>query len=118
MIKTSMLQPNTQANQMWNWQGISGYWYIHTIYPIYDIPPFSNVNYIFVKRLFDGRRIPLYIGQTKDYYNRAHTHEKLTPSIRMGANEVHIHLLAKGTHDRFRIETDLRRGHYAPLNMQ
>jgi hypothetical protein len=54
----------------------------------------------------------------EDFDARLDQHEKLVPAIFMGANEVHVHLLAHSRAERLRIETDLRRGQLPPLNEQ
>lgn len=103
--------------QTWDWQGASGAWFLHTIYPFTDRLPFDNVNYVFARRNLNGTVTPLYIGQTEDGSTRFPTHEKFKPARALGANELHIHF-GSGTRSRLDIETDLRRGHWTPLNDQ
>lgn len=100
------------------WQGSSGSWYIHTIYPINSVLDFKACNYIFARPRFDGTREPFYIGQSGEFDQRLARHEKLGAAIRLGATEVHIHFLARSQQERLDIETDLRRGHVTPLNAQ
>jgi len=100
------------------WQGASGRWYIHTVYPIHAIPGFKACNYIFARPRFDGTREPFYIGQSGEFDERLDRHEKLGPALWLGATEIHVHLLAQSRQERLNIETDLRHGHVTPLNEQ
>ena len=107
------------------WQGASGRWYIHTIYPIHSIPEFIRAcNYIFARpgnlTHFDGtgERVPLYIGESGEFDERLDRHEKLGQALRLGATEIHIHLLAQSRQERVNVETDLRHAHATPLNGQ
>jgi hypothetical protein len=45
-------------------------------------------------------------------------HEKFDAALRLGANELHVHSLARSTLDLFKIETDLRNGHATLINEQ
>lgn len=101
-----------------NWCGESGKWYPHSVYPIGSIPDFASANYIFAKLRPDGLYDPLYIGESGEFDMRISNHEKLLPAIMFGATHVHVHLLAVSKSERLRIETDLRRAHWTPLNLQ
>ena len=104
--------------RLWWWQGASGAWYIHSVYPIHLVPDFRACNYIFAGPRFDGMRQPYYIGESGDFGERIDRHEKFSPARRLGATEVHGHLLAASRQQRLDIETDVRRGHPTPLNEQ
>jgi hypothetical protein len=104
---------------MHRWQGQSGKWYVFSIYPIDGAPGFiRDCNYIFARPLFGGTREPLYIGESGDFAEELKRHPKLKDARARGATEIHIHFLAQGLSDRLDIETDLRRGHWTPLNYQ
>lgn len=103
---------------IWNWQGVSGRWYPHSIYDINGPLLFGSANYIMVRRQPDGRREALYIGETLNGTRRFAGHEKLLPAILMGATELHVHFLAEGERARLAAETDLRHGHRPVLNQQ
>jgi hypothetical protein len=100
------------------WQGRSGSWFIHTAYPIYSVPDCDFCNYIFVRRRSDGVCEPLYIGQSGEGRVRLRAHEKFLPAIFIGANEIHMHFLARSKQLRVHVETDLRNGHWTSLNEQ
>ena len=113
-----MLSGSPAVRQVFHWwQGISGQWYVHTVYPFEGLPDIGSCNYILVRRRFDYRAEALYIGQKGDT-DRFSRHEKFEPARRLGASEVHIHLLADSRQQRFEVETDLRNGHPTPLNEQ
>lgn len=102
------------------WQGASGRWYYFSIHPITAIPSWiRECNYIFARPRLDASRTrePFYIGEKGDT-DRFENHEKLPPALRRGATELHIYLLAKSHRERLDIETDIRHGHWTPLNEQ
>lgn len=100
------------------WQGQSGYWYIHSAFKIDAIPPLLAANYIFVKRTNAGLCEAIYVGEAADLRERLKQHEKLWLAMMLGANEIHVHLLAEYRSDRLAIETDLRNAHPTLLNFQ
>jgi hypothetical protein len=104
---------------MHQWQGQSRKWYPFTIYAIDHIPSFIRAcNYIFARPRFDGTREPFYIGESGDFNKELASHKKLEPARRLGATEVHVHFLANSLLERLDAETDLRHGHWTPLNEQ
>ncbi|TBH00386.1 GIY-YIG nuclease family protein [Rhizobium leguminosarum] len=107
-------------DQFHRWQGRSGQWWITTVFPLFSSHITGASVYVMVRRDDTGRAHPLYIGQTSDTARRMeeHLHDKVLQAIRLGGNELHVHLLAKTEAERFAIETDLRNGHDAPLNCQ
>jgi hypothetical protein len=106
-------------NGCWSceWQGASGAWFMHTIHPFTRELALKNVNYGFVRRNADDSRTPLYWGIAKDSGERFARHEKFFSAWLFGANEIHIHF-GGGERSRLQIETDLRHGHWTPLNDQ
>lgn len=101
------------------WQGASGHWYIHNIYSIHSIPEWLGVcNYLFARPLQNGKREPFYIGESGNFDIRISRHEKFAPALRLGATELHVHLLANTKQQRLDIETDLRNAHWTTLNAQ
>jgi hypothetical protein len=104
---------------MHQWQGQSRRWYLFTIYAIDHVPSFIRAcNYIFARPRFDGTREPFYIGESGDFDKELASHKKLESARRLGATELHVHFLANSLWERLDIETDLRRGHWTPLNEQ
>ncbi|MBY3358042.1 hypothetical protein HFN97_09300 [Rhizobium laguerreae] len=101
------------------WQGQSGQWWIATVFPLFSSHITDASVYVMVRRDASGLAHPLYVGHS-DTARRMeeHLHDKVLQAIRLGGNELHVHLLAKTEAERFAIETDLRNGHNAPLNRQ
>jgi hypothetical protein len=74
-----------------------------------------QANYILVRRHADGSRTPLLFGQTKDdaiTLNLAHLRHE---GAKLGANEVHIHLLAETAEARDQVEADLSAAHFSRI---
>lgn len=92
------------------WRGTTGRRYLHTVYSLIECPEITKANFIVARREEDGSRTALLIGQTLDdtgSLNLAHLRHQ---GALLGANEVHIHLLADTTHDRDAVEADLKAG--------
>jgi len=102
-----------------HWQGASGRWYEHSVFPLRVIPDWITAcNYIFTAPRPDGKRNPLYIGETGEFDVRLGRHEKLPHALMLGGTEVHVHFGAFSRQHRLDIEADLRRGQPTPLNRQ
>jgi hypothetical protein len=113
--------PSPPPTPVHRWQGASGKWYHFNIYPITAIPNWIiECNYFFARPRFDlaQSREPFYIGESGDFDKELANHPKLQPAKLLGATEVHICFLARSRPERLDIETDLRRGHWTPLNYQ
>src|ERR1700693_1468439 len=89
------------------WRGASGRRYLHSVYTLIGCPALPRANYILVRRHDDGQRTALLlVGQTKDdaiTLNLAHLRHE---GAKLGANEVHIHLLAETVEERGHVEDD------------
>ena len=93
------------------WRGASGRRYLHSVYTLVGCPALPQANFILVRRHEDGTREALAFGDTKDdaiSLNLAHLRHL---GAKIGANEVHIHLLADTAHDRALVEADLTAAH-------
>ncbi len=89
------------------WYGKSGERYLHTVYSLFDCPELPQANYILVKRLEDGRRISLKIGQIIEESESLNLAFLRYHSACLGATEIHIHMLADADAQRDMIEQDL-----------
>ena len=99
------------AHSFHYWRGASGQRYLHSVYSLIGCPALPQANYILVRRHEDGTRTPIAFGETKDdaiSLNLAHLRHK---GAKLGANEVHIHLLATTAAERALVETDLAAAH-------
>jgi len=93
------------------WRGASGRRYLHSVYTLIGCPALPRANYILVRRYDNGTRVALAFGQTKDdavTLNLAYLRHE---GAKIGANEVHIHLLAETAEDRADVEADLTAAH-------
>jgi hypothetical protein len=98
------------------WRGASGRRYLHSVYSLIGCPALPQANYILVRRHADGTRTPLLLGQTMDEaasLNLAHLRHN---GAKLGANEVHIHLLAETAEARAYVERDLTAAHFRRLS--
>ena len=90
------------------WTGASGSRYVHSIYNLFDCPPVDAANYILVKRHRDGRRTVLSIGRAVNASATLNLADIRQRSAELGANEIHVHLLADSKSASQLIEADLR----------
>lgn len=90
------------------WSGASGQRYVHTVYDLVDCPEIPAANFLLVHRDASGRRFVLAIGHLKHNAASLNLAELRHRGARLGANEVHVHLLATSTQQRRMIELDLR----------
>ncbi len=97
------------------WTGASGNRYVHTTYPFLTCPALPAGNYILVHRSTDGRCKPLAVGRTSNQAQSLNLAEIRRLGASLGANEVHVHLLADDTKKAESIEYDLHAGCFGPL---
>ena len=90
------------------WTGVSGTSYVHSVYNLFECPPVEAANYILVKRHIDGQRTVISIGRAIHAIGTLNLAEIRLRSAQLGANEVHVHLLADDTTQSQQIEADLR----------
>lgn len=93
------------------WTGASGRRYVHTVYNLIDCPELPPANFLLVRREASGQRTVLAIGHLKHAAGSLNLAEVRQRGARLGANEVHIHLLAPTVQQRCMVELDLRSGH-------
>lgn len=90
------------------WIGASGQSYVHTIYSLIDCPAIPACNYLLVRRDAGGKCHALSAGRVADdapSLNLAHLRHL---GASLGANEVHIHLLAGTPKQSKLVEFDLK----------
>ncbi|HRD78754.1 MAG TPA: hypothetical protein PK264_22925 [Hyphomicrobiaceae bacterium] len=112
MQPTETLLP---PSRFYFWRGASGQSYVHTIHSLIDCPAITQACYVLVRRLGDGSMSVRAVGRTtgqSETLNLAHIRH-LAASL--GANEVHLHLMADGESRRARVEFDLRASLFAML---
>lgn len=89
------------------WSGASGKRYVHTVYNLFDCPPLEDANYILVRRADNAARTVLAIGRLVNNCAMTNLAEIRHHASALGADEVHVHLLAASYQEAQAVETDL-----------
>jgi len=110
-IEIDLSVTSAVANRFHFWSGASGQRYVHTIYSLIECPEVPSGNYVLVRRTDEGRRIALSIGRARHDAASLNLAEIRQRGAQLGANEVHVHLLAGSVKLSKQIEMDLRAGH-------
>lgn len=117
-VSLNSLPFQTSVLPIHQWQGKSGRWYPHSIVTqkqqLFD----CMAIYVMVRRNSDFSVTPLYIGKADSLRTRFMSHEKVEPAFRLGANELHVHLLAQSESELLATEKDLIEGQNPELNIQ
>ena len=100
------------------WRGATGMRYLHTVYSLIDCPEMPKANYLLVHRDSEGNRMPLAVGQTTDDVESLNLAHLRCVGARLGANEIHLHVLSETRVERDTIEADVRAGQFARLAEQ
>jgi hypothetical protein len=81
-------------DRFWYWTGASGRKYIHSVYALEDCPPLPGAIFVAVRR--EGTmRIVVGIGRFTKDANQSLRGSELASLHSLGADEIHVHLLAK-----------------------
>ncbi len=96
------------------WTGASGRRYVHTIYSLFDCPEIPAGNYILVRREGRSRRRVLAVGRVDSEAPSLNLAQLRHEAANLGANEVHVHLLAGSPKQSLMVELDLRSGQVTP----
>jgi hypothetical protein len=84
------------------WTGASGKRYVHTVYDLLECPQMPAVNYVLVRRTANGR-----VSHGAPSLNLAELRQR---GAELGADEVHVHMLADNAKLGKLVEFDLRTG--------
>jgi hypothetical protein len=90
------------------WIGASGKRYIHTVHSLIDCPEVPHVNYLLVRKEDCGFQTVLAAGHTTNRATSLNLAEIRRLGATLGANEVHVHMLAGDDKQAKVIEHDLR----------
>lgn len=90
------------------WTGASGKRYVHTVYSLFDCPALSSANYVLVRRASRSAREVLAIGRLTSDDAAANLSDIRQHASLVGADEVHVHLLAGSEDEAYAVEVDLR----------
>ena len=97
------------------WTGASGKRYVHTVYSLFDCPPVGIANYVLVRREGAAKRTVLAMGRVSGESATLNLAEIRQRGATLGADEVHIHLLAASAQESQAVEVDLRTAQFAAL---
>lgn len=97
------------------WRGVSGKRYIHTVYSLIECPMLHRGTYVLVRRDAAGRRFALRVGATEHEAPSLNLADIRRRGAQLGADEVHVHLLADTPEARRGIERDLHAGQFRDL---
>jgi hypothetical protein len=104
-----------------DWLGLSGtkyrYWVLENPRAAANIQAVGG-NYAFVKKLANGKYVPIYFGIADDLRDRIPTHDRFEDAIREGATHVMAHTTPAGDAARVAEEKDLIQQWNPPLNVQ
>lgn len=92
------------------WTGLSGRRYVHTVYSLLECPSLPACNYMLVKTGSGGERQIVEIGRATSDSSSLNLAEIRMKAARLGASEVHVHLLAKSAGDSRDLMHDLQNG--------
>lgn len=102
------------AERLHFWRGASDRAYPHTVYELHACPPIPAANYVLVRRGATGRRDVLDIGRVNLAAPTLNLAEMRRRAASLGADEIHLHLLALDDAYAEWIEHDLKAaGHQA-----
>lgn len=90
------------------WTGATGRRYVHTVYSLFDCPPVGVANYVLARREGKTQRSVLAIGRLSSDAPSLNLAEIRQRAATVGADEVHIHLLATSDLESQAVEVDLR----------
>ena len=99
--------PGTLTHDFTFWRGATGIRYVHTVYTLMDCPELPSANVILVRRHASGRTEVMHIGRVESEAPSLNLARIRQDAALLGANEVHIHLLADSATERAAIERDL-----------
>ena len=89
-------QDADMADRFWYWQGTSGRKYIHSVYSLDCCPPLPGAVYVGVKRA-GHFRIAVTVGRFTPFWDKTLPEKDTARLQRLGVDEVHVHLLARGS---------------------
>ena len=95
------------------WTGASGKRYVHTVYSLFDCPPLGIASYVLVRRASKTERTVLAIGRLAHDQASLNLADIRQRAATLGADEVHVHLLAASVSECLAVEMDLRTAEFA-----
>jgi hypothetical protein len=102
------------GDRFWYWRGASGQKYIHSIYQADACPPLPGAVYVAVRHRATEREA-VAIGRFPNFWDRSCDSQKLIDLLAPGADEVHVHLLARDDAAADEVLADLKRAEEAVM---
>ena len=106
-VEARIVASGTLSHDFTFWRGASGARYVHTIYPLLECPDLPNANFLLIRRHPSGRSEVVHIGRLENGAPSLNLAEVRRSAATLGANEIHVHLLAASADERESIERDL-----------
>jgi hypothetical protein len=108
----------SQAVSLQFWSGVSGKRYVHTVFDLITCPRLPACSYVLVRRDAKGNRKALRIGTVCADAWSLNLAEIRHRAAKLGANEVHAHLIAAGASGRSQVAEDMQAGQFAELSAE
>lgn len=105
---TNHCEDHPDTSDLQFWIGASGARYIHTVHSLIDCPEVPHVNYLLVRKENCGFQTVLAAGHTTHQAASLNLAEIRRLGASLGANQVHLHMLAADETQAKVIEHDLR----------
>lgn len=97
------------------WRGASDRRYVHIVHSLIECPELEASNYILVHVDACGRRTPLKIGRTTSIHGSENLAEIRRHAARLGASEVHHHVVPDSVHAQAVTQWDLQAAHFGAI---
>jgi hypothetical protein len=95
------------TDQFWYWQGASGRKYIHSVYDPETCPPLPGAVYLAIRRSGNQRSV-IATGHLQRFPGHQAISRQWAELKAAGADEIHVHLLAKSPEKAGEVLADLR----------
>ncbi len=115
-LDEALEEPSVQHFQFW--AGTSGERYVHSVFSLIGCPELPRAVYVLMRSDGRGRQTVLHIGRTVHDAPSLNLAEIRHRGAQLGANQVHVHLLAAGERQRRDVERDLRAAHFSELSAE
>jgi len=111
-------QPAGSPARVHFWTGASGQRYVHNVHGLIECPPLPRAVYLLVRREVDGTCTVLHIAASLSDAPTLNLARIRHRGATLGANEVHVHLLAASAEHCRTIACDLRAGLFGSLGAE
>jgi hypothetical protein len=105
-----------KAARCQSWRGASGRRYVHAVYSLIECPPLPQATYLLVRHEDDGNCRVLHIASGESSAPTLNLARIRQRGATLGANEVHVHLLAETQGQRQVVTCDLRAGIFGTMS--